>query len=295
VKEAFRWPELEQRLRRHVEELATIPRPPGSSAHRKAQDYLRSHLGSAGFNVVDDAFVAPRVDGLNLLTVPFPDRQELPLVIVGAHYDSLPETPGADDNASAVAALLELAACLGEGGNWSARLQLAAYDREEDGLLGSERHSSLFDGPLCGMISLEMLGFTDRSPGGQRLPPALKGLYPDVGDFIAVVGNQSSAHLIDSMARSMRRVDRLPVETLAVPDRGEALPDSRRSDHASFWDRGLPALMLTDTSFLRNPHYHQATDTPNTLDYPFLARVTAGVCLAIEDLLQAGTMLSPGK
>ena len=292
MSEELPWTELERKLLRHVEELAAIPRPPGSPAHRQARDYLRSHLRSAGFTVADDAFAAPLAEGVNLVTAPVPDRPELPLVIVGAHYDSRPETPGADDNASALAALLELAAWLGprlgDAGHWAARLQLVAYDREEDGLLGSQRHSTTFAGTLRGMISLEMLGFTDRNPGGQRLSAALKGLYPDVGDFIAVVGNQSSASLIEAMARSLRRVEHLPVETLAVPNKGEALPDSRRSDHAAFWDRGLPALMLTDTSFLRNPHYHQPTDTANTLDYPFLARVTAGVCLAVEDLLRAG-------
>jgi aminopeptidase YwaD len=285
----FPWTELEQRLSRHVEELAAVPRPPGSPAHRQAQDYIRSHLQQAGFTLQSDAFAAPFVPGLNLLTAPVPEDQQLPLFIVGAHYDSLPQTPGADDNASAVAALLELAAWLGPRlagtATWSTRLQLAAYDREEDDLLGSQHHSSSVGGALRGMISLEMLGFTDARPGGQRLPPALNGLYPDVGDFIAIVGNQSSVHLIEAVARSMRRVERLPVETLAVPNKGEILPDSRRSDHASFWDRGLPALMVTDTSFLRNPHYHQPTDTHQTLDYPFLARVTAGVCLAVQDLL----------
>jgi Zn-dependent M28 family amino/carboxypeptidase len=276
---------LEERLRGHVEALAATPRPPGSPAHRQAQAYIRDHLSRAGFTVRDDAY-GP---GVNLLTTPPPADSALPLVVVGAHYDSLPGTPGADDNASAVAALLELADRLGPlpaGGPWTARLQLVAYDQEEYGLLGSMHHSATLEGPLRGMMSLEMLGYTDRRPGGQRLPPQLAGLYPDVGDFIAVVGNVASQSLVVAVAQALQEVDGLPVESLAVPGDGSALPDTRRSDHASFWDRGLPALMVTDTSFLRNPHYHRDTDTPDTLDYPFLARVTSGLGIAIEALLR---------
>ena len=166
-----------------------------------------------------------------------------------------------------------------------ARLQLAAYDEEEYGLVGSCHHSGQLTSPVNGMISLEMLGYTDRRPGGQQLPPHLKGLYPDVGDFIGVVGNEASRPLLEAVTAAMKRVEGLPVQSLAVPGDGTLLPVTRLSDHASFWDRGLAALMVTDTSFFRNPHYHEPTDAPDTLDYPFLAKVTAGVCLAIWDLL----------
>jgi hypothetical protein len=289
--ESFDLAGMEQRLRQHVAALAAVPRPPGSAAHRQAQSYIRAHLTQAGFTVRDDAYRSgSAVPGVNLLTAPEPNRPELPLVIVGAHYDSLPETPGADDNASAVAALLELASWLrprlASEGRWSARLQLAAYDQEENGLLGSRHHSGALKGPVKGMIALEMLGYTDPRPGGQRLPPQLAGLYPDVGDFIGVIANQASRALVGPVSQELRKIEGLPVQELVVPGDGSALPDSRRSDHASFWDQGRPALMLTDTSFLRNPHYHQPTDTPETLDYPFLARVTAGVCLVVEDLLR---------
>jgi hypothetical protein len=120
------------------------------------------------------------------------------------------------------------------------------------------------------------------------LPPELAGRYPDVGDFIGVVGNEASGALVEAVVQSLRQIDGLPVQTLLVPGNGAVLPESRLSDHASFWDRGLPALMVTDTSFLRNPHYHQASDTPDTLDYPFLTQVTAGICLAVERLLSSG-------
>ena len=283
--------DLEQSVRTHVAALAATPRPPGSAAHRQAQAYVEKHLKQAGFVVESVAYDALETQGVNLLTVPVPADDSLPLVIVGAHYDSLPNTPGADDNASAVAALLELAAWIGprlaSEGPTKARLQLAAYDQEEDGLVGSFHHSGTITAAVKGMISLEMLGYTDHRPGSQRLPPHLKGLYPDVGDFIGVVGNESSRGLVETLTAGLRSIDGLPVQSMVVPGDGTLLPVTRLSDHASFWDRGLPALMVTDTSFFRNPHYHQPTDTPDTLDYPFLARVTAGVCRAVWDLLYA--------
>jgi aminopeptidase YwaD len=281
---------LQDRLRLHVEALASIPRPPGSAAHTLAQASIEAHFREAGFTVERQPFRCNGVGGVNLLTVPRPADPALPLVIIGAHYDSKPDTPGADDNASAVAALLELADALGPvldaGNGWKARIQLAAYDQEEAGIVGSAAHAATITEPLRGMISLEMLGYTDRQPGSQHLPPHLIGLYPDVGDFIGVVGNAASRELLTKWVAGFKMVPNLPVEALAVPGRGEEIPEARLSDHASFWDRDLPALMVTDTSFFRNPHYHRPGDLPETLDYPFLARVTAGVQMAVYRLLR---------
>jgi Zn-dependent M28 family amino/carboxypeptidase len=174
------------------------------------------------------------------------------------------------------------------GGPCHARLQLAAYDLEEYGLVGSFLHSrdlSQAGGVVRGMISLEMLAYTDSRPGSQRLPPHLASLYPDVANFIGVVGNEASRDLLRVVVEGMKNINGLPVESLAVPGDGRVVAETRLSDHASFWDRGYPALMITDTSFFRNPHYHRTTDTPETLDYSFLARVTAGVCEAVWRLL----------
>jgi aminopeptidase YwaD len=282
---------LEERLRRHVATLASAPRVPGSRAHREAEDYIGNTLQEAGFVVQDFTYAEAGFPCTNLLTRPLPDEPELPLLIVGAHYDSVRGSPGADDNASAVAALLEL-------GRWirphldrseacTARLQLAAYDLEEYGLIGSQVHSSeIHDQGLTirGMIALEMLAYTDSTPGSQRLPPHLHGRYPDVATFIGVCGNEASLDLLQTVTHALQCVPGLPVEHIAVPGKGDVLPEVRLSDHSSFWDRGYPAVMITDTSFYRNPYYHQATDTPETLDYPFLARVTAGVCRAVLQL-----------
>src|SRR5713101_1138369 len=155
---------LEARLRQHVAALARTPRTPGSPEHRQAAGYIRQHLEQTGFMVVGAQVDEPGSAAVNLLTQPLPDQAGLPLFIVGAHYDSIPNSPGADDNASGVAALLELAHLilpyLHDSGPWAALLQLAAYDLEEYGLLGSYTHSQelqLKQTPVRGMISLEML------------------------------------------------------------------------------------------------------------------------------------------
>jgi Zn-dependent M28 family amino/carboxypeptidase len=285
---------LADRLRRHVETLAATPRIPGTPEHRKALEYVRGHLQDAGLKTYDqiedyDAGIACHC----VLTEPLPGEDSLPLVIVGAHYDSIPGSPGADDNASAVAALIELASWIAprlQQAPAHARLQLVAYDLEEYGLIGSAIHSRDVQKAgtnLRGMISLEMLAYTDSRPGSQRIPGPLAGLYPTVANFIGIVGNEDSRGLLQVVTAAMKCVPGLPVEFLAVPGDGSMMAETRLSDHSSFWDRGFPALMITDTSFFRNPHYHQASDTPETLDYPFLARVTMGVCEAVLRLLRA--------
>jgi Zn-dependent M28 family amino/carboxypeptidase len=284
--------QLERRLRQHVEVLAQAPRIPGSAAHRAAEEYIAATLEHAGFLVHESTTFDSGFSCTNLLTHPLPDTAGLPLLIVGAHYDSVHGSPGADDNASAVAALLELARFIEPTvrgpGPFATRLHLVAYDLEEYGMVGSQLHSAGLLRELVavrGMIALEMLGYADNRPGSQHLPPELVGIYPDVGNFIGVCGNEESGELVVAVAEAMKEVDGLPVEFIAVPGRGETLPPVRLSDHSSFWDHGFPALMITDTAFLRNPHYHQASDTPQTLDYSFLAKVTAGVCTAVRRIL----------
>jgi aminopeptidase YwaD len=292
--EPFDLADLERRLRQHVAVLAQAPRIPGSAGHRAAEEYIAATLDNIGFLVHEATTYEAGFSCTNLLTHPLPDKAGLPLVIVGAHYDTVQGSPGADDNASAVAALLELARImeplLHGHGPFRSRLHLAAYDLEEYGMIGSHIHGRGLLRELAtvrGMIALEMLGYADSRPGSQHLPPELVGVYPEVGNFIGVCGNEDSSELVVGVAEAMKQVPGLPVEFIAVPGRGETLPPVRLSDHSSFWDHGYPALMITDTAFLRNPHYHQASDTPETLDYAFLAKVTAGVCAAVRTLVMA--------
>jgi len=278
-------------LLEHLTELTRQPRTPKSASHERARRYIRSHLTRSGFDVNECRFDGPDFDGFNILTSPIPERDNLPLLIVGAHYDSVSNSPGADDNASGIAALLALAAELGSWANadtWSCRVQLAAYDLEEYGILGSWVHAQELkrsSNQLRGMIALEMLGYADHRAGSQTLPPHLAGIYPDVGNFIGLCGNEASRDFVQVIESGMRSITGLPVESLLVPGTGEAIADVRLSDHSSFWDVGYPALMITDTSFYRNPHYHQPADTVDTLDLEFLAKVTRGLCAAVARIV----------
>jgi Zn-dependent M28 family amino/carboxypeptidase len=132
-----------------------------------------------------------------------------------------------------------------------------------------------------GMISLEMVGYTDSRPGSQKYPTGLAWMYPDHGDFIAIIANWNSNAMLRPFTRRMRAVTGLSVETLSIPGNGSMVPAARLSDHSPFWDLGYPALMITDTSFYRNPNYHRVADTLETLDIAFMAKVCEGVVRAV--------------
>lgn len=208
------------------------------------------------------------------------------LIIIGAHFDSVEDTPGADDNASGVAVLLEAARLLA---NVKLRSQVlfCAFNLEEQNMMGSTHFAKKLRAAgtkVSAMISLEMVGFTDSRPGGQKYPIGFRWFYPDRGNFIGLVGNWRSASLLRKFSRLLRQVPGLPVETLTVLGNGFLIPQVRLSDHSPFWDLGYPALLVTDTAFFRNPHYHGPSDTLETLDLDFLARVCEGVVNAVLNL-----------
>jgi hypothetical protein len=200
-------------------------------------------------------------------------------ILVGAHYDSVPKCPSADDNASAVAALLGCAAACSR---WLPALPVVfvAFNREEDGLLGSKDFigSYLLQAPFqvqCAHI-LEMVGFVSLTPGSQRVPPGLPVKISDKGDFLGLLANRgSNAAMNFVLRRAGTYVPELPVKGLDVKLGIEKyFPVLARSDHAPFWVKKVPALMWTDTSEFRNHNYHRHTDAPDTLDYRFLRMVT---------------------
>jgi Zn-dependent M28 family amino/carboxypeptidase len=288
-----------RRLEADVRRLCERPRPAGSGALSDCREFVAAELASAGWHVRRDPFDGHCADGRILPGTNLVARHPRwtassgAWLCVGAHLDSREETPGADDNASAVAALLEAARCFGaaESCEPATGIELVAFDLEEWGMLGGAEHARRWResrADLRGMVSLEMLGYCDGRPGSQQLPPELIGRYPSVGDFIGVVGSIGSESLLSRFATGLRGVGGLPVETLLVPDRGETLTAVRLSDHSPFWDAGFAALMVTDTSFLRNPHYHRPSDVPDTLDYEFLGRVTRGVVAALRDIALHG-------
>lgn len=285
-----------KRVGGHIARLADTPRPAGSRALDVARDYVRTQFREAGWDVVRSPFTAAddsgmMLDGINLIArLPQRSGNDRPRLCVGAHLDSRPDSPGADDNASAVAVMLEMARLLPGAlpDDAPLDLELVAFDLEENGMLGGAAHvrqTQTLGIDLQGMVSLEMLGYCDPTPGSQSLPRSLVGLYPETGDFIAVIGNQISGMLIGQFEDGLRSVPDLPVETLQVPSNGNELQATRLSDHSPFWDAGYPAVMITDTSFMRNPYYHTPHDMPDTLDYGFLERVAQGSLEAVRQIV----------
>jgi Zn-dependent M28 family amino/carboxypeptidase len=217
-------------------------------------------------------------------------------ILVGAHYDAFRGTPGADDNASGVAVLLESAQLVRQ---WRppATVEFVAFTLEEfqdpfSSILIGSRHfvrmARQAGHEYRAALILESVGYTAREEGSQRIPPLVKVEAPRRGDFLAVVANRFSRPLMEDFCAAARRSSPdLPLVSCQVPLSGYVVPQARLSDHASFWSRGYPALMLTDTAMFRNPNYHRAGDTVATLDFPFMAKVTRAVVGAMHML--AGT------
>jgi hypothetical protein len=213
-------------------------------------------------------------------------------VLVGAHYDSVPSTPGADDNASAVAALLACAKALAEHAP-ECPVCFVSFNREEDGLLGSADFvkTVVVEGklPVREAHILEMVGYCDHRPGSQVIPPGLPIRVPDRGDFLGILANKDSTAMASTILQTAKTYwPGFPVLSLKVfAGVEQLLLVLQRSDHTPFWMAGIPAILWTDTSEFRNPNYHQPTDTPDTLDYDFLRSVTQILIATILTSLQS--------
>lgn len=278
------------RILKHLQALVGERHPfsaPGPL--EQAGAYIAQHFQSLGLpvsreEVPFDGTVSHNIFGLKEGTDPSKST-----FILGAHYDAVAGSPGADDNASAVAALLEVARCLAETAVKGSIL-FTAFALEEYGFVGSRQMAVRLkeEGkPISGMISLEMLGYRTREPGSQTFPPYVDATqYPDTGDFIAVIGNQPSTTLTLSVAKILKQTTpQLGVEHMVLPGRGDMFVEVRLSDHCVFWEQDFKAAMLTDTAFFRNPHYHQPTDTLDTLDIDFIRDICAGLAAYLEDPL----------
>lgn len=274
---------LKTQLQEHLNQIVRERDPYLASAgHFFVQQYIYSSFSQWG-SVEIHTF---QVGGTNcqniILNLPChteSEKDSLPPILIGAHYDAVPGSPGADDNATGVAVLLEFARLFATS-PIKYPLKLVAFDMEEYGLLGSADYASKLkeqQQPLRLMISLEMLGYCDRRANSQVYPPPLDKIYPNRGDFIALIGNWRTLRDLICISRSIRKVG-VPSQWLPVPNRGLIVSETRRSDHAPFWDAGYPAMMVTDTANMRNPHYHKASDAMDTLDFDFLA----GVCEGLE-------------
>jgi aminopeptidase YwaD len=278
---------LTQRLRinRHLQALVGERHPETSPGPlRKAAHYLATQFAKSGWSTSDQLVRAWGKTYRNVVATKYPGRSsqggELPPLLIGAHYDTVSGSPGADDNASGLVVLLEVASQL------STQLLvrpvwLVAFCLEEQDRLGSQAFASRLRAErreLTGAIILECVGFARSEAGTQQAPPAVPIAMPTRGDFLAIVGNEASRSLVHQLEQEAQR-QAAPLKTLSlvVPGRGEAMPHTRRSDHASFWDVGYPAVVLTDTANFRNPHYHRETDIVDTLNLEFLSSVAETV------------------
>jgi hypothetical protein len=286
--------ETVERLQGHVRALTvtigdrSVYRPENLS---RTAAYIESFYRSLGLTVEAEPYPFQKMTVSNLIArIDFRPNPTWRLLL-GAHYDSVVGTVGADDNASAIAVQLEtarhLVALLGKE-DLDLGVKLVSFALEEPPVfatrhMGSRVHAKRArkeQEQIDGMICLEMVGYTCHAPGCQGYPfPLMFMGYPKQGDFIGIVGNLTSRHLTNSLYRSFQQNRELPVVKLTVPFGGWLMPSVRLSDHASFWDEGYPAVMVTDSAFYRNPHYHLASDTLETLDFQFMARLVESLLI----------------
>jgi Zn-dependent M28 family amino/carboxypeptidase len=289
--------QIESNLRLHVDRLAgligprTLRRPKTITA---TIGYIEGQWAEMGYTSTRECYDALGDEATNLIVERPGTKRASEIVLLGAHYDTVSSTPGADDNASAVAVLLEVSRLLREH-TGRRTIRYVAFACEEPpyfglGEMGSQHHarkSRVRGDNIVGMLCLEMVGYYSDVAGSQAIPPAIptwmRRFFPKRGDFLAAVGNMPSWKLCWQFRRGFKRgTKRMPLFSICLP---EKINEIRLSDNSSFWDQGYPALMLTDTSYLRNPNYHQASDTPDTLDYPRMTEVTLGVASAMRRLL----------
>jgi len=295
---------------RHLHALIAERHPLSSpAALRCAEDYLAEQFRLLGLDVSAHPFKALGDTYRNVIGTMLSQKGDSPItrcigrsngfpegglspspLLIAAHYDTVLGSPGADDNASALAVMLEAARCLREV-TLSREVRFIAFCLEEENLLGSLAYASWLresKQEISGAIVLECVGYARTEEGSQKKPSGVPIAVPSVGDFLAIVGNQASTRLVAAVeGAAKQQVPDLKTVSLIVPGNGEALPDTRRSDHAAFWHYGYPAVMLTDTADFRNPHYHQPTATLETLDLGFMDKVARAVTAAALELAGA--------
>lgn len=252
----------------------------------RSADYIESQLLQAGYEPARQEYKAYRQTVANIIAAKKGSKQET--IVIGAHYDSVPGSPGADDNASGVAGILELARLTA---NAPSRYSLvfAAFVNEESPTFGSDLMGSMQYAKslkerrknILLMISLEMIGFF-RKDKPQGYPVGLmRRFFPHNADFIAVVGDFGSSKYVFRLARYIRRFGGMKASALVAPRQFGGI---ERSDQKAFWHYGFRALMVTDTAGFRNPNYHRETDTADTLDFEMSARVVCGIHGALRHM-----------
>ncbi|WP_202812141.1 M28 family peptidase [Sulfuricella sp. T08] len=284
-------PILADRLRGHVSHLAdeigqrNVFRP---DALHAAADYIRHEWAAQNYQVNSQYYQAMGVKSENLEVCRTGKTKPEEIILVGAHYDTVRGSPGADDNASGVSALLELTRLFATEETEHTLRFVAFVNEEPPFFFWSQMGSSVYAEAAKArgenirlMISLEMLGSYSDKPGSQSYPPLLRHFYPNQANFIALVSNRASRKELRQLVAAFKSHSDFPVESLAA---FEFIPGVAWSDHLSFWRAEYPAIMITDTAFYRNAAYHTAIDTTEKLNYSAMARVTEGLFHALKAL-----------
>ena len=280
-------------LKRHVDKLAgeigerNIMLDPALAS---AADYIEQTFAASGYHVRRHTYEVLKtpVDNIEVQVDGWGDPEQV--VVIGAHYDSVTGSPGANDNATAVAAVLELAKAFA-GKSPRRTLRFVAFVNEEPPYFQTEQMGSLVYARRCrelkedvvAMIAFDGLGYYSDAKGSQQYPAPFGWLYPSQGDFIGFIGNVGSGGLVRKSIRTFRKHAKFPSEGAALPG---AIAGVGFSDHWSFWQYGYSAIMVTDTLPFRYPHYHQSTDTPDKIDYDRMARVVEGLEHVVADLAE---------
>ncbi len=283
---------LRKRLYAHVDVLSNEIGPRNlehNSALNKTCEYITQQMKLSNHRFSTQQYYYQRKPIQNLILEQLGQKKAEEIIVIGAHYDTVVDSPGADDNATGIACLLELIRMLHNYNN-NRTLRFVAFALEEPPFFGTEQMGSYVYAKSCkendenivAMIALEMLGFYSEKRGSQKNPsPHPKGQSTDKGNFIAVVGNNQSRQLGIGFAEKLKETSLIKTETV-IPN--SQIYGSDLSDHASFWKYKYPAIMITDTAFYRNPHYHEASDTIDQIKFRYFTRLVYALAYAVQQL-----------
>jgi len=286
MRDEQKYMELKQRLQNHLTQIVRERDPYlNTGGHFLVREYIRQFFGKyAEVETHEFKFNGKTHQNL-ILNLSSATNADLAPILIGAHYDAVPGTLGADDNATGVAVLLEMAEVFSKN-PLKYPVRLVAFDLEEYGLLGSTAYAKHLKDRrqrLRLMLSLEMLGYCDDTPGSQTYPDLIKPLYSDCANFIALVGNLSSIGDMFRLRKQMKKHG-TPIEVLPDPSAGKLVPITGFSDHRPFWQQKYRAIMVTDTAMLRNPNYHKTSDTVESLDLDFLTNTCQNLITALRTI-----------
>lgn len=286
---------LSEQLRRHVYHLADeigerdVYCP---EALQAAENYIRDTWQTMGYDVKSQDYETAGIRSANLEINLIGSQYADEIMLIGAHYDSIMRSPGANDNGSGVACMLELARLFAQTSQ-PRSLRFVAFVNEEPPFFFTKQQGSMRYAKAVRqrgddirlMLSLETVGYYSNESGSQEYPPLFRFFYPDQANFIALVSNLRSRRSLRQLVLAFRSSSDFPVESVAT---FSWIPGVAWSDHLSFWRHGYSAVMVTDTAFYRYPYYHSSEDTAEKLDYEQLARVTLGLYGALSNLSEQG-------